>query len=115
MASRVAAVVLGPWSFRRRCRWQRWAARAWTSLGVTVYWGLRIAPSRVDLVTQVILGRGLVFGIPAISPIRAHQSLLSLVELKSERDLAIFRTIYAHSVRIGDNAPGWEITYATEF
>jgi hypothetical protein len=40
---------------------------------------------------------------------------LSLVELKSERDLAIFRTIYANSIRIGDNAPGWEITYATEF
>ena len=40
---------------------------------------------------------------------------LSLVELKSQRDLAIFRKIYAHSIRIGDNAPGWEITYAREF
>jgi hypothetical protein len=40
---------------------------------------------------------------------------LSLVELKSRRDLAIFRKIYAHSLRIGDNAPGWEITYVTEF
>jgi hypothetical protein len=40
---------------------------------------------------------------------------LSLVELKSERDLTIFRTIYANSIRIGDNAPGWEISYATEF
>jgi hypothetical protein len=40
---------------------------------------------------------------------------LSLVELKSERDLAIFRKIYAHSIRIGDNIPGWEITCATEF
>jgi hypothetical protein len=40
---------------------------------------------------------------------------LSLVELKSERDLAIFRKIYAHSIRIGDNLPGWEITYAREF
>ena len=27
----------------------------------------------------------------------------------------IFRKIYAHSIRIGDNAPGWEITYAREF
>ena len=33
---------------------------------------------------------------------------LSLVELKSQRDLDIFRKIYAHSIRIGDNAPGWE-------
>ena len=40
---------------------------------------------------------------------------LSLVELKSDRDLEIFRKIYAHSIRIGDNAPGWEITYAREF
>ena len=40
---------------------------------------------------------------------------LSLVELKSDRDLEIFRKIYAHSIRIGDNAPGWEIKYATEF
>jgi hypothetical protein len=40
---------------------------------------------------------------------------LSLVELKSEHDLAIFRKIYAHSIRIGDKASGWEINYATEF
>jgi hypothetical protein len=40
---------------------------------------------------------------------------LSLVELRSPQDLAIFRKIYDHSVRIGDKAPGWEITYATEF
>ena len=40
---------------------------------------------------------------------------LSLVELRSHRDLDIFRKIYDHSIRIGDNAPGWEITYAREF
>ena len=40
---------------------------------------------------------------------------LSLVELRSPRDLTIFRKIYDHSIRIGDNAPGWEITYAREF
>ncbi len=40
---------------------------------------------------------------------------LSLVELKSQRDLAIFRKIYRHSIRIGDDAPGWEMTYAHEF
>ena len=40
---------------------------------------------------------------------------LSLVELKSDRDLAIFRKVYARSIRIGDNAPGWKITYASEF
>jgi hypothetical protein len=39
---------------------------------------------------------------------------LSLVELKSKRDLAIFRKVYANSIRIGDNAPGWEITYSQE-
>jgi hypothetical protein len=40
---------------------------------------------------------------------------LSLLELRTPRDLTIFEKIYANSVRIGDKAPGWEITYATEF
>ena len=40
---------------------------------------------------------------------------LSLVELRTPRDLEIFEKIYANSIRIGDQAPGWEITYATEF
>src|SRR5271157_3800275 len=40
---------------------------------------------------------------------------LSLVELRSPRDLAIFRKIYDHSIRIGDNAPDWEISYVQEF
>jgi hypothetical protein len=40
---------------------------------------------------------------------------LSLVELRSPRDLAVFRKIYDNSIRIGDNAPGWEVTYAQEF
>jgi hypothetical protein len=40
---------------------------------------------------------------------------LGFVELKSDRDLSIFRKVFAHSIRIGDNAPGWEITYAREF
>lgn len=40
---------------------------------------------------------------------------LSLVELRSPRDAEIFRKIYARSVRLGDNAPGWEVEYAREF
>jgi len=40
---------------------------------------------------------------------------LSMVELRSGRDLEIFRKIYRHSIRIGDNVPGWEIAYAREF
>jgi hypothetical protein len=40
---------------------------------------------------------------------------LSIVELGTKRDLALFRTIYDHSVRIGDSAPGWDMTYACEF
>jgi hypothetical protein len=39
----------------------------------------------------------------------------SLPEVRSERDMAICRKIYANSVRIGDNSPGWEISYAREF
>jgi len=40
---------------------------------------------------------------------------LGLVELRSPRDLSIFRKIYDHSFRIGDNASGWEISYTREF
>jgi hypothetical protein len=40
---------------------------------------------------------------------------LCLVELKSSRDLDVFRKTYAHSSRIGDHVPGWEIAYTAEF
>jgi hypothetical protein len=40
---------------------------------------------------------------------------LSLVELRTPRDAEIFAKIYAHSFRIGDNEPGWEVTYTREF
>jgi hypothetical protein len=39
----------------------------------------------------------------------------SLPEVRTEHDLKVCERIYARSFRIGDNAPGWEITYATEF
>ncbi|MCL4305864.1 hypothetical protein KJZ99_08100 [bacterium] len=39
----------------------------------------------------------------------------SLPEVRTARDLEISRKIYDHSFRIGDNKPGWEIKYATEF
>ncbi len=48
--------------------------------------------------------------IPLFSP-----TSKSLPEVRTQRDLDICRTIYEHSIRIGDNAPGWEITYAREF
>ena len=40
---------------------------------------------------------------------------LSLVEFQNQRDLDVFRTIYANSTRIGDAVPGSEIAFATEF
>ena len=40
---------------------------------------------------------------------------LCLVELTNKADSDIFRTIYSHSIRIGDHVPGWQITYAQEF
>ncbi len=39
----------------------------------------------------------------------------SIPEIRSPRDLEISRKIYDHSFRIGDQRPGWEIEYATEF
>jgi hypothetical protein len=40
---------------------------------------------------------------------------LSLVELRSERDLSILRSISNQSIRLGENVPGWEIGYCREF
>jgi len=40
---------------------------------------------------------------------------LSIVELKSKRDLDVFRKIYSNSFRIGEARHEWEIKYGTEF
>jgi hypothetical protein len=40
---------------------------------------------------------------------------LSLVELRSPRDLDIFRRIHANAVRIGDDSSGWNIDSSREF
>jgi type I restriction-modification system DNA methylase subunit len=40
----------------------------------------------------------------------------AILEIKSERDLAILEKMYANSVLLGDDSPqGWGIQYATEF
>jgi hypothetical protein len=48
--------------------------------------------------------------VPLFSP---HSK--SLPEVRTQRDLAICRKIYEHSIRIGDNVPGWELTFTREF
>lgn len=49
--------------------------------------------------------------IHAFSP-----SSLSVLEIRSERDLEVLSTIYASSVLLGDRGPdGWDLTYAREF
>jgi hypothetical protein len=40
---------------------------------------------------------------------------LGFVELGTPKDLAVFRKIYDHSFRLGENTANWEITFATEF
>jgi hypothetical protein len=51
-----------------------------------------------------------------LEDVRANSpKTLSMVELKGERDWVIFRKIYAHSVRIGDNPSGCEVNYVREF
>jgi len=48
--------------------------------------------------------------IPLFSP-----KSKSIPEVRTKRDLEICETIYSNSIRIGDNVPGWEITYSQEF
>jgi hypothetical protein len=51
---------------------------------------------------------------PSIIPLFSPRSR-SIPEVRTERDLEICRKIYGNSIRIGDKATGWEITYAAEF
>jgi hypothetical protein len=51
---------------------------------------------------------------PALTALFAPRSK-SLPEIRNPRDFDICRKVYDHSFRIGDNAPGWEITFALEF
>ncbi|MEI8197125.1 MAG: hypothetical protein WCI73_14600, partial [Phycisphaerae bacterium] len=77
--------------------------------------GVGDSPHSQEIPTDIMLpnNRAMVF---TLDDVRANSpKTLSLVELRSQRDFDIFRTIYLHSVRIGDNTPGWEITYAREF
>jgi hypothetical protein len=39
---------------------------------------------------------------------------LSFVELRTERDLSIFRKVYGQSIRVGDTSPRWQVIYAQE-
>lgn len=55
------------------------------------------------------------FPLPKRNVLEFSPRTLSILEITNQRDLEICRKIYDHSFRIGDNAPGWEITYATEF
>lgn len=50
-----------------------------------------------------------------LDDVRANSpKTLSLVEFKSHRDLDVYRSIYAHSFRIGEKPLGWEIVYTQE-
>lgn len=40
---------------------------------------------------------------------------LSVLEISTARDLNICRCMYSHSFRIGDQLPGWTVSYAREF
>jgi hypothetical protein len=53
---------------------------------------------------------------PAERVQRFSPKSLSVLEIRSERDLEVLTTIYANSVLLGDDGPdGWGIKYATEF
>lgn len=57
----------------------------------------------------------LAFPLPKQNILEFSPKTLSILEVTNQRDLEICRKIYSNSFRIGDNAPGWEITYACEF
>jgi len=61
------------------------------------------------------MAESVAFSLPIQSILEFSPKTLSVLEVTNQRDLGICRKIYAHSVRIGDNMPGYEISYAQEF
>ncbi|MCA9137173.1 MAG: hypothetical protein KDB00_10450 [Planctomycetales bacterium] len=55
------------------------------------------------------------FPLPKSNVVEFSPKTLSILEIATERDLKICRTIYDNSFRIGDQKPGWEVEYAAEF
>jgi hypothetical protein len=77
--------------------------------------GVGDSPDAQDIPSDILLhdSRAMV-----VTPddVKSHSpKTLSLVEFRSQHDVDIVRKILGHSFRVGDNVPGWEITYAREF
>jgi len=76
--------------------------------------GVGDSPDAVELPHDILTNDSSAMVFSPVDVRRNSPKSLSLVELRCQRDLDIFRKIYDHSIRIGDNTPGWEITYASE-
>lgn len=55
------------------------------------------------------------FPLPKRNILEFSPKTLCILEIASEQDLRICRTIYENSIRIGDENPDWGITYSSEF
>jgi hypothetical protein len=77
--------------------------------------GVGDSPEAHELPDDILANRDAVMTFTPEDIRQNSPKTLSFVEFKSQRDLDVFRKIYAHSIRIGENATGWEIAYGSEF
>ncbi len=77
--------------------------------------GVGDSPEAHEIPDDILANRNAAMTFTPEDVRRNSPKTLSFVEFKCQRDVDIFRKIYAQSIRIGENAPGWEITYAREF
>ena len=76
--------------------------------------GVGNSPEPQEIPNDMLLNRSLGMTFTP-TDVRANSpKSLSFVEFQSKRDLEVFRTVYAHSFRVGDSVVGWELTYAQE-
>lgn len=85
------------------------------SFSIRFRMGVGDSPDAHEIPDDILNNRDSVMTFTPEEVRRNSPKTLSLVEFKNQRDLEIFRKIYSHSFRIGENAPGWQITYGAEF
>jgi hypothetical protein len=77
--------------------------------------GVGDSPNAHELPDDILSGDNAAMCFTPNDVKRYSPKSLGIVEFRTPTDLAVFRTVYENSVRIGDKSPSLEISYAREF
>jgi hypothetical protein len=93
----------------------RWDAETSTTLPLLFRLGVGDSPEANE-VPEDLGDRRTPVRVPVAELARFSPNSLSVLEIRTARDLEVLTTIYANSVMLGDDGPeSWGIKYATEF